>query len=190
MKSDGQLQANANQERPDLIETIEDKPGWEKIEISRNDISTEVWEETGFFDEMDALTSEPRKIQVCRTTTADSWRFEIFTPEGNKEIKKLKSAVVKRINDLRPKIYKKSAKFYEEEQTIAHLQREIQVKFSFRKLNKNTVQLVMLSKHRQEIIKALQILNDIEKQVKQQNQPQEDEVSLQPQDLITPQIKP
>jgi hypothetical protein len=48
----------------------------------------------------------------------------------------------------------------------------------------------MLSKHKQEIIKALQILNDIKKQVKQQNQPQKDEVTLQPQDLITPQIKP
>jgi hypothetical protein len=45
----------------------------------------------------------------------DSFVFEIFAPEGNKEIKKLKSAVVKRINDLRPKIYKNSAEFYEEE---------------------------------------------------------------------------
>ena len=45
----------------------------------------------------------------------ESFVFEIFVPEGNEEIKKLKSAVVKRINDLRPKIYKNNAEFYEEE---------------------------------------------------------------------------
>ena len=48
----------------------------------------------------------------------------------------------------------------------------------------------MLRKDKQEFIKALQILKDIKKQVKQQNQPQKDEDTLQPQELMTPQIKP
>ena len=64
MKVDGQLRANAKQECPDLIEPTGDKPGWEKIEIPKNDISAEVWEETGFFDEWIALDREPKKIVV------------------------------------------------------------------------------------------------------------------------------
>lgn len=48
----------------------------------------------------------------------------------------------------------------------------------------------MLRKDKQEFIKAMQILKDIKKQVKQQNQPQKDEDTFQPQDLMTPQIRP
>ena len=78
-----------------------------------------------------------------------SFVFEISVPEVNEEIKKLKSAVVKQINDLRPIVYRNNAKFFDEEQTRTHLKREIKAKFSFKKLNKKTIQLVMLKKDKQ-----------------------------------------
>ena len=76
----------------------------------------------------------------------------------------------------------------EEKSTRAHLEREIKAKFSFRKVNKELVQLTMLRKDKQEFIKAQQILKDIKKQMKQKNQPQKEDVILQPQDVVFPQM--
>lgn len=46
----------------------------------------------------------------------------------------------------------------------------------------------MLRKDKQEFIKAQQILKDIKKQMKQKNQPQKEDVILQPQDVVFPQM--
>jgi hypothetical protein len=119
---------------------------------------------------------------------SDSIEFEIFDPKGNKEKKKEKQEIINCLNDLRLIVFKNSAEYLEEKSTRAHLEREIKAKFSFRKVNKELVQLTMLRKDKQEFIKAQQILKDIKKQMKQKNQPQKEDVILQPQDVVFPQM--